>query len=218
MVPLIQVKHLGKQLSSVWIWRNLNFVLPPGGKMAVVGPSGSGKSVLFRVLAGLEDAQEGKIFFQNHSLDSRKLPQYRSQAIYLPQNPSLLEGTVESNLQFVFRFSSHRSQTYNRPKILTALSSLGKAETFLTRQAHELSGGEAQIIALLRALQLTPLILFLDEPTASLDAETEKTVETMIQSWQTENPKCAYLCTSHDLAQLERMTEQTLFLKASHGQ
>ena len=212
-ISILEINNLGRQLPSHWIWRNVNFTIQPGARVAVVGPSGSGKTLLLRVLAGLDDAQEGQEFFQGLSMTEWKMPQYRSQVVYLSQKPALLEGTVEKNLQYVFRFSVFQNKRYQRQRILDYLSLLGRSSSFLNRAVHELSGGESQIVVFLRALQLSPSLLLFDEPTASLDRETESGLETLIHSWQVEDEQRAYFWTSHDPAQLERMTNQQLLLR-----
>ncbi len=79
------------------------------------------------------------------------------------------------------------------------LQLLHKPADFLQRSVSVISGGEAQIVAFLRALQLSPLVLLLDEPTASLDTATANCLETLVAAWQNEAPKRAYLWTSHAL-------------------
>jgi putative ABC transport system ATP-binding protein len=135
--------------------------------------------------------------------------------LYLHQRPALLEGTVQQNLQVIFKLSTHRTlppYSHHREQILKYLTSLGRSEAFLERPVHALSGGEAQIVAFLRALLCAPVVLLFDEPTASLDARTEQQIELLVQLWQQEDPARSYFWTSHDPAQLERMTHRRLTL------
>jgi putative ABC transport system ATP-binding protein len=207
------VQNLGRRIEQQWIWSDLSFQLFPGERVAVVGASGSGKSLLLRALAGLDPIQTGQITFQGQPLESWFVPNYRSQIIYLHQRPALWEGSVEQNLQRVYQLAVHRNQIYNRQLILDYLHILHKPTDFLQRPIRAISGGEGQIVAFLRALQLSPSILLLDEPTASLDTETAQSLEALVTVWQNEDPRRVYLWTSHDPKQLERITNRQITLK-----
>jgi putative ABC transport system ATP-binding protein len=212
---VLKLQNLGRQIQDKWIWQQLNFELLPGERCAIVGEAGAGKTLLLRAIAALDPIQTGSLVFQGKPLSDWFIPRYRTQVIYLHQRPALLEGTVEQNLQFIDKLSMHQSlEPYQqkRQRILTYLSSLGRTEDFLDRPIYALSGGEAQIAAFLRAFLCAPAVLLLDEPTASLDAHTEQQFEHLIDLWQQEDPSRAYFWTSHDPAQLERMTHRRLTL------
>ncbi|MEA5627654.1 ABC transporter ATP-binding protein [Nostoc sp. UHCC 0251] len=213
--PILSVQGLGRKIQNQWLWQNLNFELLPGERVAVVGASGSGKSQLLRMIASLDPIQAGYIFFQGKSIDAYYTPNYRSQVVYLHQRPALWEGTVEDNLKQVYRLAAHRHQVYKRELILNYLQLLHKPADFLQRPVSAISGGESQILAFLRALQLSPLILLLDEPTASLDVATANCLEALVAAWQKENIQRAYLWTSHDSAQLQRITHRQISLKSN---
>jgi putative ABC transport system ATP-binding protein len=214
-VCVLEIQNLGRQIQGRWIWQQLNFELLPGERCAIVGEAGAGKTLLLRTIAALDPIQSGSLVFHGKPLSDWYTPRYRTQVIYLHQRPALLEGTVEQNLQFIDKLSMHQSlEPYQqkRQRILTYLSSLGRTEDFLDRPIYALSGGEAQIAAFLRAFLCAPAVLLLDEPTASLDAHTEQQFEHLIDLWQQEDPSRAYFWTSHDPAQLERMTHRRLTL------
>ncbi len=211
--PILSVRGLGRKIDKYWIWRNFNFELFSGEKVAVLGASGSGKSLLLRTLAGLDKVQAGKIIFKKKAIDSSYLPRWRSQIIYLHQRPALWFGTVESNLKQVYHLKANRHLIYNRAAILDYLKLLHKNDDFLKRPVTALSGGESQIVAFLRALQLAPKILLLDEPTASLDAQTAHSLEALVAAWQAQDSQRAYLWTSHDSTQLQRITNRQISLQ-----
>jgi len=211
--PILSVQGLGRKIDKYWIWRNLNFEVFSGEKVAVLGASGSGKSLLLRTLAGLDQVQAGQIIFEGKSIDAWYLPKYRSQIIYLHQRPALWFGTVELNLQQVYHLKANRHLVYNRAAILDYLQLLHKNDDFLKRPVSAISGGESQIVAFLRALQLAPKVLLLDEPTASLDSETTRSLELLVEAWQAQDPQRAYLWTSHDPTQLQRITNRQISLQ-----
>jgi putative ABC transport system ATP-binding protein len=210
--PLLSVTGLGRKVQGRWIWQNVSFEVFQGDRVAVVGASGAGKSLLLRALAGLDPAQAGRITFEGQPIERRFMPRYRAQVIYVHQRPALIEGTVEENIQQVYRWSVHHERAYDRERVLHYLTLLGRTEDFLQRPSGVLSGGEAQIVAFLRALQLSPYILLLDEPTASLDAETAQRLEALVQVWLAESSQRAYLWTSHDPTQIHRITDRQITL------
>jgi putative ABC transport system ATP-binding protein len=212
---VLKLQNLGRQIQGKWIWQQLNFELLPGERCAIVGEAGAGKTLLLRAIAALDPIQSGSLAFQGKPLSDWFIPRYRTQVIYLHQRPALLEGTVEQNLRLIDKLSMHQTLApyqQQRQQILTYLARLGRTADFLDRPIHALSGGEAQIAAFLRAVLCAPSVLLLDEPTASLDAHTEQQFEHLIDFWQQEDPSRAYFWTSHNPAQLERMTHRRLTL------
>lgn len=199
--------NLGRKIQSRWVWRGVDLVLSPGMCLGLVGATGTGKTLLMRALAGLDSVNEGEIKLGNRPLIQCYIPQYRSLVIYLHQRPVLLEGTVETNLKMVYNLLVHRQKYYNPQRVENWLLDVGRSPTFLKQSTQNLSGGETQLVALIRGLQLDPLMLLLDEPTASLDPRTTEQVESLIQRWLTENPERACIWTSHDPKQLARVTQ-----------
>jgi putative ABC transport system ATP-binding protein len=215
-IDLLSIQNLGRQIQGTWIWQQLNFELKPGDCCAVVGVAGAGKSLLLRAIAMLDPVQAGTITFQGKNVTNWDIPHYRAQVMYLHQRPALLEGTVEQNLQMIYKMAVHRSlppYRVQKARIVEYLSNLGRSADFLDRPTHALSGGEAQIAALLRVMLCSPLVLLLDEPTASLDADTEQRFESILQRWQHADPNRAYLWVSHNPQQWHRITNKQLFLQ-----
>ena len=101
-----------------------------------------------------------------------------------------------------------------RPWILELLGRLGRARSFLANRVADLSGGEIQIVALLRAVQLDPSVLLLDEPTAALDGQTTTAVEQLLKDWVAESPdNRAMVWVTHDTDQAGRVAERTLCIQ-----
>lgn len=209
---LLAVREAGRRITGHWIWRGVSFELGAGDRLGVAGPSGSGKTLLFRTLAGLDRLDEGTILYHGAPLTTLTLPDYRTRVLYLMQTPALLEGTVEDNLRAVFDFGVHRTRTFDPDWIRCRLTELGRDDAFLRRPVHALSGGEQQIVAFLRALQLAPEVLLLDEPTAHLDAEATRQIEHLVSAWLPEEPTRATIWTSHQSDQLRRMTDYRIDL------
>jgi putative ABC transport system ATP-binding protein len=242
----LSCKNLSRQISGKWIWSKINLHLAPGDKLALSGSSGSGKSLLLRTLAGLDviesglSGETGTINFDGISLHDWEMPEYRTKVSYIPQNPVFFDETVETNLKRAFQLKAHQHRRYDQKQILAWLeqfslltaagnsSGVGDYSEFLQRPAKDLSGGGAQITALLRVLQLEPQVLLLDEPTASLDTVLTGRFEYLLEKWQKElpdsnsdtantKPQRAWIWVSHNPDQLQRMCRNMFSLESENG-
>jgi len=213
---VLEVVEGGRKIEGRWLWQGLCLKLSGGTILGLVGASGTGKTQLLRAIAGLDSLDQGMIKYRDIPLSGWSLPEYRSQVIYLHQRPTMFEGTVEDNLRAVYQWEVHRQKRYNRDFTLALLDLWQRPLEFLQKSALQLSGGEAQMVALIRALQLEPMVLLLDECSASLDQETTLRLESAIALWLEQNNQRACIWTSHDPNQIERVTNQQLLLSA-HG-
>ncbi|PLW84287.1 ABC transporter [Kineobactrum sediminis] len=209
---MLSVENAGRRVRDQWVWRGLDFRVTPGEAWAVSGPSGSGKTLLLRCLAALDPLDEGRILFEGRDTETINVPAYRARVLYLHQQPAFFEGTVEENLRAVLALAQHSGREFDQAWISGTLERLGKSPDFLQRPISALSGGEAQIVAFLRGLQISPTLLLLDEPTAALDPEAVGQIESLIEAWQAADPEHSLLWVSHDQGQLERMTSRRLLL------
>lgn len=209
--PILSASGLRRQLGDRWLWNDLSFALRPQERVGLIGPSGSGKTLLLRALVLLDPLQHGEVSFQGHCIKNQSITQYRTQVIYLPQRPAAFDGTVEDNLKRVFTLAA-QTGTYRRSLIERYLSALNRTPDFLDQSVRRLSGGESQILALLRALQLQPKVLLLDEPTASLDPDSTQQMEGLVDQWMSEDSQRACLWTSHDPQQIRRVTNRQINL------
>lgn len=208
--------NLGRKdpTSQRWLLRGVNLQVAPGDRCAVVGPSGSGKTLLLRALSLLDRLDEGEIRWKGKTRHGWSVPNYRRQVVYLHQRPALWEGSVEANLRRPFQLQLHQARQFNHSQIINWLAVLGRTESFLDQPQQELSGGETQLVGFLRAIQLDPSVLLLDEPTASLDQETAMAMERLIDLWITEDAGTrAFLWVTHDRGQANRVANRILQMK-----
>lgn len=180
--------------------------LQGAGTTVVMGPNGSGKTTFLRLLHGAARLSKGQIEW---SCD--KVQAQRNQA-FVFQRPVMLRRTVLENLIYPLRMRGvPRASAINEAEDWAAR--VGLAE-MLPRNATNLSGGEQQKLALARAMITKPKLLFLDEPTASLDGRATREIEEVIRSARAQGTHL--ILSTHDLGQARRLADEVLFLL--HGQ
>jgi putative ABC transport system ATP-binding protein len=213
---LLEAHGIGRRGGSggAWLLRDISLSLHTGERLALHGPSGAGKSLLLRALALLDPLEEGDVLWRGQPVVDALVPEFRRQVMYLPQRPALFEGNVAANLQLPFTLKAYRGRSFDQNQLLALLAQLGRDASFLARSQSDLSGGEAQLVAILRALQLAPTVLLLDEPTAALDAAAVHTIENLVASWLGEHAQeRAVVWVSHDASQAKRVATRTLGLQ-----
>jgi tungstate transport system ATP-binding protein len=196
-------------LDNVWfrgrgnipLIKDFNLSLAAGTRTMVIGPNGAGKSILLRLCHGLLAPSEGQILWAG----SKGRP--KAQAMVF-QRPVMLRRSARANIDYAL--SLHAINKAKRADIIQDVLT----KTGLTRQAdapaYVLSFGEQQRLAIARAWALNPQIVFLDEPTASLDPSATYQVEELIQRLSDQGTKI--VMTTHDLGQAKRLGDEVLFL------
>lgn len=208
---VLEAVGIGRKVGDRWLLEDVSLTIRPGERIGVIGPSGSGKTLLLRALALLDSTDAGEIRWLGEVVHGAGVPHFRSQVMYLHQRPVLLEGTVEDNLRAPFHLRVHRDITFDRERVVALLETLSRDGSFLAKQQRDLSGGESQLTSLLRAIQLDPNILLLDEPTAALDAASTGMVETLVDNWLDEMPMArATVWVTHDRDQSQRVSTTVL--------
>jgi len=216
MSALIETRALTRldERRQVPLLQPIDFTLHAGDRVSITGASGPGKSVFLRALALLDAPTSGQILWNNQPIGNTQIPHYRSHISYLSQRPALLDGSVEDNLRFPFSLKTLRKRSFDLAAVTTLLGHAGKAPDFLAKRAGDLSGGESQVVSLIRTLQLNPEVLLLDEPTAALDPTSSREVEALIDAWFAGDPARACIWVSHDLDQARRMSDIHLQMSA----
>jgi putative ABC transport system ATP-binding protein len=190
---------------------NVDIKISPGDRVGLVGQSGSGKSSLFRVLVKLDPVERGEILYHGKVLTRKEIPTFRRHVVYLPQRPSFASGTVLENLVSPLRLASSEN-ALSTIDYESWLDRAGKSTSLLEQPVDNLSGGEQQIVSLLRAIQLEPEVLLLDEPTAALDATSTDAIEQLVDVWYKQSPGRAYAWTSHNMDQIQRRCDRIIQL------
>jgi putative ABC transport system ATP-binding protein len=202
--------------SGAPLLRDVTFSLAAGDWLSLAGPSGAGKTVLLRAVALLDTLQSGRVLWQGKPIEPVRTPAYRARVVYLHQRAAMFEGTVEENLRLPFGLQVHRETPWDRTAATTVLREFGREIGFITKAARDLSGGEMQLVALVRVLLLRPQVLLLDEATASLDRPTADLVQRRLRDWLSAEADRAIVWVSHDEEAAVRYATAELRLK--HGQ
>ncbi|NEN87527.1 MAG: ABC transporter ATP-binding protein [Okeania sp. SIO3H1] len=196
------------------ILRNLSLTIKPGEKVALLGPTGTGKSTFMETLVGLKKPVSGEVWIQGILLEEKTLSQVRRQIGFCFQNPDdqLFMPTILEDITF-------GPLNYGlSPEIATEIAHnlLVKfgLEKYANRSVYELSGGQKKLAALAAVLALKPEILILDEPTNGLDPLWRKNLAKIILQL----PVKIILIASHDLNWVAKVTKRTLIFQSGQIQ
>ena len=176
------------------------------GATAIVGPSGSGKSTLLRLLNRLADPGAGTIAYGGRPIEEYDPLALRREVSLVPQLPSLLEGTVASNLAYAADLAGKALD------VERCLGLAGLDAGFAEREVGKLSVGEQQRAMLARALAQEPAVLLLDEPTSALDHAARDAIEATLAKLRRELD-ISLIVVSHDPEQARRLADRALRLK-----
>ncbi|WP_083676280.1 ATP-binding cassette domain-containing protein [Paenibacillus sp. FSL H8-0548] len=211
MKPVLEIQKLRRNRSDAQegaLFANVSAQITEPSMIALLGVSGQGKSTLLRMLAALDQVDEGTIRLHNVSQQEMDARLWRMKVCYVAQQSVMLQGTIEQNLRTVSLL--HRIP-YDDKLVKQLLPKLGLAHLELGKSAEQLSGGEKQRIALLRSLLLKPAVLLLDEITASLDRASKEMVEQVLGEWHHQEGTTIVWVT-HDLEQARRISKGVWFM------
>ena len=197
------------------VWRDVNFTVSPGSRLLIDGPSGSGKSLLLRAVAGL-DPSDGECRLHGKTPAEWGVPRYRSRVMYVPQRPSFAPGTVSDAMAQPFGFGVHQHRAWDEGRAAELLEALGRDAALLRQDVDTLSGGQQQSVALARALQLDPQLLLLDEVTAALDHQLARLTEDYVVAWSASGER-ALLWVGHDDEAKKRIATDQYSLGGGSG-
>ena len=205
---VLRTDHLGRRAGEVWIVRDISLAVHRGELLGIVGPSGSGKSSLLRLLNRLDEPTSGTVYLEEQ--DYRNIPprELRRRVGMVTQRPFLFPGNVASNLRFG---PAQRREALADDEIGRLLERVG-LPGFGGRNIANLSGGEQQRVSLARALANRPEILLLDEPTAALDEQAKVGVENLIRSL-VDSGEQTFVLVTHDREQARRVCDRVAMME-----
>ncbi len=202
LLPLV-LDRASVAVAGVPILDRISFTLEAGSRSVVLGANGAGKSVLLRLCHGLLAPTAGTVRWLGPHADDPG----RSQAMVF-QRPIMLRRSAIANVAYGLKLAGI-AKAERLARAHAALARVGLAH-LAERPARLLSGGEQQLAALARAWVLEPEVLFLDEPTASLDPAATRAVEAIVGAIHASGTKI--VMTTHNLGQARRVADEILFL------
>jgi sulfate transport system ATP-binding protein len=207
----IEIKGVGKRFGDFVALDDINASLPTGQLTALLGPSGGGKSTLLRIIAGLEEADTGRIEIEG--VDATHLsPQKRNVGFVFQHYAAFKHLSVKRNVAFGLEIRKRP-----KPEIearVQELLELVHLEQFADRLPSQLSGGQRQRMALARALAVDPGVLLLDEPFGALDAQVRKELRDWLRRLHDEVPVTTVFVT-HDQEEALEVADEIVVI--SHG-
>lgn len=204
---MLELKNISKKFKDRQILENFNLTVEENKILAIVGPSGGGKTTLLRMLAGLEKIDSGEIIYNGESLpidelEKRNLLGFVFQDFQLFPHLTVLENLVLSPIK-----TMNMSKNDAEEKALTLLSKLG-LDKQVNNYPISLSGGQKQRVALARAMMIDPKIIGYDEPTSALDPELRLEVEKLIL--KNRELGITQIVVTHDLQFAENIADSIL--------
>jgi putative ABC transport system ATP-binding protein len=200
--------HGGNRESGRLLVDDINFQLARSEVLAVVGPSGAGKSSLLRLLNRLDEPTGGQVLIDGRDFRELTPRQLRLRVGMVMQQAFLFPGTVAENIAF----GPAQAGRKLTPAAIGGLLSQVGLEGYASRNVANLSGGEAQRVAILRALANDPELLLLDEPTSALDEAAKLAVESVLASL-IERRQLTCIWVTHDDRQAKRLAGKVLVLE-----
>jgi phospholipid/cholesterol/gamma-HCH transport system ATP-binding protein len=211
---MIRVDNISKSFDSLEVLNDISFEIQESETLAIIGRSGSGKSVLMKHLVGLLKPNTGHVYVDDHDLccaEYQKLRELRKQFGVLFQGGALFDSmTTSENIAFPLQYFSNQTATEVNARVrecldLVRLSGIGE------KKPSELSGGMRKRVALARAIALEPRYILYDEPTSGLDPETSNTIDELI-SHLSDQLNVTSVVVTHDMHSVLATADRVAFL------
>ena len=213
--PVIAVDDLHKSFASQKVLNGISLAVKRGETMAVLGRSGTGKSVLLRIIIGLEKPDSGSVRIHGQDIAGLALDQLgeiRKKMGFLFQHAALYDSlTVQQNVAFpLLHHRKEMSKSEQRDRVNQLLAEVGM-ESAHAKMPSNISGGMQKRVGLARALALEPDVLLLDEPTAGLDPISSAEIDDLVLKLQQEHHMASIVVT-HDLHSAKTIADRLALL------
>jgi len=212
--PVLVLREVDKSFGAQHVLDGINLTVTRGETLAILGRSGTGKSVLLKIIIGLECMDSGSICIQGVEIAGialNEMNRLRVKMGFLFQNAALYDSlTVEQNVAFPLERHTKMTASERSARVMELLSSVGM-ENDLKKMPSDISGGMQKRVGLARALALKPEILLLDEPTAGLDPITSGEIDDLVLKLQKDHALTSIVVT-HDLQSAKTIADSVALL------
>jgi ABC-2 type transport system ATP-binding protein len=205
----LEVINLSKKFNNILAVNNINFSIEKNKTLGLLGPNGCGKTTSIGMMLGLITPSDGKILINNQKLDTTNritllsMMNFASPYIELPK-----KLTVFQNLNVYARLYGVKNINQNIDEMVEDLN----LKDFLNKKTGELSSGQKNRVSLAKSLINKPKLLFLDEPTASLDPDVGDFVREYLENYKSKN-ELTILLASHNMREVERLCDKIVMMK-----
>jgi phospholipid/cholesterol/gamma-HCH transport system ATP-binding protein len=212
--PAIRVQGLSKSFGKQRVLHQIDLEVARGETLTILGRSGTGKSVMLKLLIGLQKPDSGEIEINGEEITTMPLDELnrvRKSVGFLFQGAALYDSlTVEENVAFPLRRHAEMNDGERRDRVSELLSRVAMEEA-REKMPADLSGGMRKRVGLARALALDPKIMLLDEPTAGLDPITASEINELIRELQRERENSSIVVT-HDMRSVEKVADRVAMI------
>lgn len=207
-VPILELRHIKKNFDKVEVLKGIDLLVEEGEFITILGSSGCGKTTTLRIIAGLEDADEGAVFLQGEEVTTYEPEQRMVNTVF--QNYALFPHmTVENNIGYGLKIKNV-SKPQIKVRVEEALS-LVQLEGYGKRKPSELSGGQKQRVAIARAIINNPKILLLDEPLGALDLQLRRQMQVELKRLQ-KKLNITFIYITHDQEEAAAMSDRIVVM------
>ena len=213
--PAFSLRHVEQRRGDVQTLRDVDLDIPDGEVVAIVGPSGAGKTSLIRLLNRLDDPVSGTITYRGSAIESIEVRELRRRVAFVFQAPVMFAGTVADNLAIArdLAVAASGKPLPNELAPNAALELAGVDPALGSRDAQALSGGERQRVSIARALMTRPEGILLDEPTSALDPDIADHIMSTVRTLA-DTMRLTVVMVSHRLEEARAVSTHVVFMEA----
>lgn len=210
--PILEIKDLKKSFDGVQVLKGIHISADEGEFITILGPSGCGKTTTIRIIAGLTEADEGKVYLEGEDVTLKEPNERNVNTVF--QNYALFPHmNVENNIGYGLKIKGVPKAEIKR-RVQDVLE-LVQLQDYEKRKPEELSGGQKQRVAIARAVINNPKILLLDEPLGALDLQLRRQMQVELKRLQ-KQLNMTFIYITHDQEEAEYLSDRIVVMNEGH--